>query len=378
MSVGETENEGERIDAVQCITAHGAKGLEFKHVFILRAHSPSFPSSYKEPLFEFPAALRTGLATESDSKELNQQEERRLFYVAMTRAADRLSLYAKPGTGEKDKTPPGFLRSLMRSSQDKDAWTSRPARELRIDLAAAAEPVTQLESWLHAPSVMPLGPLRLSASAIERYNRCPLQFKLEHEWRLPAKPAAAMQYGAAMHTALKLYGDAVRAGRAAMLAEMQQVFHAELAKYGLDDVVQRSLLAQQGARHLAAFHQAQARTPQPRVQATEWTFTMNLAGVEVTGRLDRIDQLDDASVAIVDYKTGSPRTQEHADDSLQLSLYALAVEERLRMAPEQLVFYNLETNAAIVSARTPQQLQETKERVTETAANIQQGYFEPR
>src|SRR5208337_3692677 len=76
-------------DAVRLMTAHAAKGLEFKHVFVLRANSNSFPSSYKESLVEFPRELRDpGSLVPQDDKTLHEQEERRLFYVAMTRAED--------------------------------------------------------------------------------------------------------------------------------------------------------------------------------------------------------------------------------------------------------------------------------------------------
>ena len=53
---------------------------------------------------------------------------------------------------------------------------------------------------------------RLSASAVDTYERCGLRFKLDRDWRLAAKPAAAMQYGAAIHRVLKTYFDSVRAG----------------------------------------------------------------------------------------------------------------------------------------------------------------------
>src|SRR5947207_14382971 len=81
-------------NAVRLMTAHSAKGLEFKHVFILRANSNSFPASYKQPLFELPQDLRNeDSVAEDDGKELYNQEERRLFYVAMTRECDSLTIF---------------------------------------------------------------------------------------------------------------------------------------------------------------------------------------------------------------------------------------------------------------------------------------------
>jgi superfamily I DNA/RNA helicase len=83
-------------DAVRLMTAHLAKGLEFPHVFILRANSGSFPLSYRETLVEFPNDLRDpDSAGEGEPKMLHNQDERRLFYVAMTRARDTLHIYGK-------------------------------------------------------------------------------------------------------------------------------------------------------------------------------------------------------------------------------------------------------------------------------------------
>ena len=115
-------------DAVQFMSAHGSKGLEFPHLFIIRAISGSFPTTFKETLFDFPQELRDPLtAAEGDPKEVHQQEERRLFYVAMTRARDTLAIYAKKGRGKKDSTPPGFVRELLHAKSVADTLQHREA-----------------------------------------------------------------------------------------------------------------------------------------------------------------------------------------------------------------------------------------------------------
>ncbi|HEY1270912.1 MAG TPA: ATP-dependent helicase, partial [Terriglobales bacterium] len=135
-------------DAVRLMTAHSAKGLEFSHVYIIRANSNSFPASYRELLFEFPRELRDpeSVALE-ESRELNEQEERRLFYVAMTRARDSLTIYAKQGIG-KDKTPPGFVRDLLKDNTLAPWLRKRDAAALQVDLFAGEE-----LSSLPAPNV---------------------------------------------------------------------------------------------------------------------------------------------------------------------------------------------------------------------------------
>src|SRR5262249_42667424 len=168
-------------DAVHLMTAHAAKGIEFNHVIIIRANANSFPSAYKESLVEFPRELRDAesLANDED-RELCRQEERRLFYVAMTRARDSLTIYARQGKG-KDQTPDGFLRDLLKDSSLGRWLRKRAGRAFQADLfgeAATPAPASRTGEWFSLPSAINLGAV-LSASAVDTYETCPLQFKLE-------------------------------------------------------------------------------------------------------------------------------------------------------------------------------------------------------
>jgi len=126
-------------DGVRLMTAHTAKGLEFDHVIILRANPPSFPWPFKESLVDFPQELRDpdSMATQDD-KEMHNQEERRLFYVAMTRARDSLTIYAKRGTGKNDPTPSGFLRDLLKDHSLARSLRQRSAQGFQTQIFAAA------------------------------------------------------------------------------------------------------------------------------------------------------------------------------------------------------------------------------------------------
>ena len=218
--------QSEEQDAVRLMTAHTAKGLEFPHVFIIRATSQSFPAQYKEALVEFPQALRDGDSlAEGDGKAMHEQEERRLFYVAMTRARDSLVLYGKQGTG-KDKTPPGLARELLKNPTLRPWLTQRAAREFQTDLFGHAAPppafVSRTAEWLALPPAFPL--TRLSATAVESYELCPLQFKLEREWRIPRDVPAALHYGASMHRVLKTYFESIRLERPLSEEELLDLF----------------------------------------------------------------------------------------------------------------------------------------------------------
>ena len=370
-------------DAVRLMTAHGAKGLEFSHVFLLRATKNSFPNIYRETLVEFPQELRDpNSATVADDKTLHDQEERRLFYVAMTRAKDSLHIYGKQGTG-RDKTPAGFMRELISNASLQPWLRSRsalPSQPELIELAAGADVAhlegSRLAAWLALPAIDGLA-ARLSASAIETYETCPLQFKFEREWKLSRQLHAAAQYGAAMHRVLRTYFDSVRLGRTKTGDELVQLFCDDLASCGIEDDYQRELYLKQGIEQLKNFLAGANPTGAPEVLHTEEWFDVQIAGTKVAGRIDRMDRASDGSVNIVDYKTGKARSQEDADESLQLSIYAIAAREKWGYRVGDLVFHNLEGNVPVASRRTEFQLEEARQRVQSVARNIAEGNFEP-
>lgn len=363
--------------AVRLITAHAAKGLEFEHVFILRASSPSFPSAYREPLVEFPRELRDAdSASQGDDKELHEQEERRLFYVAMTRARNSLVVYAKKGTG-KDSTPPGFLRDLLKDPSLTPWLRTSDALGFQTDLFAEGEQraVHNTEEWLSLPPIFNLHE-RLSATAVQTYQTCPLQFKLEREWRIPREAPAAMQYGASMHRVLRSYFDSVRSQAPQSAEALIEMLRADLDAAGIADRYQRELYDRQGQQQLRTFIEACGQAPAPEVLHTEEQFEIRIGRGVVVGRIDRIDRVAGNRIRIIDYKTGKPRSQEDADESLQLSIYALAARQKWGYQAKELAFYNLEDNSLVVTGRSEAQLEEARLKVEDVARNIAEGNFE--
>jgi superfamily I DNA/RNA helicase/RecB family exonuclease len=365
-------------DGVRLMTVHAAKGLEFGHVAILRGSSPSFPCSYKEPLVDFPQELRRSQSTHND-KLLNEQEERRLFYVAMTRAEDTLAIYAKQGTGV-DTRPTKFLREFMGATAHRKFWRHREAAAVQDELFATAEEErvaiehSNVAAWLLAEPTANFV-TGLSASSIETYEQCPLRFKLEREWNLPRDVPASLHYGAAMHRVLHTFYDAQRYGRQIRDEDLLENFRADLATAGVADRYQYELYLRQGREQLTQFL-AWARAGAPvEVLQTEQKFDLPVGGTKLSGRVDRMDRAGSDGVAIVDYKTGKPKSQEDADESLQLSLYALAAKEFWGLRADRLIFHNLEDNTLVVTTRDAAQLEAAKERVREAAEDIALAKF---
>ena len=366
-------------DAVALMTAHTAKGLEWDHVFILRATSSSFPCSYKDPLFELPAELfEEDSIAQREGRTLHEQEERRLFYVAMTRARDSLTMYAQQGKGRKDPTPPGYLRELLANFGIRQWFRRRDPLAVVGDLfgeEAVVQPsVSRSSDWFKRPPVSKLNE-RLSATAIETYDMCPLRFKLEREWRIPRDAPAAMQYGAAMHRVLKTYYDAVRMERPITENELIQLFRDDLSRAGLQDRYQQELYEKQGIEQLQEFvRQSQSGSTAEVLHTEEW-FEVTVGDTTVAGRIDRMDRRTDGRIIVTDYKTGKPRSQENADESLQLSVYALAAREKWGYDVDALVFYNLAENAPVATRRSDTDLTEARLKVEEVARKIAAGIF---
>ena len=363
---------------VRLMTAHAAKGLEFEHVFILRANSPSFPSSYKPALFEFPRELRANPDLQPESKVAQSEEERRLFYVAMTRARDTLAICAKPGTGKKDPSPVGFLRGLLASPKLKGALEKVAFQPFTIPMLTAraeSQPSSGIGAWLLRPPSAALATGSLSAGAIERYDNCPLQFKLQREWKIPGSVSANLLYGNVAHQVLKDYFDAVIAGTPRSAEQSLALFVEMMAAAPFDDAHQRDLYIAKGKGEIAEFVAAQMAAPFPKVMHTEKSFDITVGNVRVTGRVDRIDDLGGNAVRIIDYKSGSSKDQDKARKSIQLSIYALAAKEAWGYDAQKLVLYNLEDQSEAETTRDAADLDAARERVRKVAESIAAGDF---
>jgi DNA helicase-2/ATP-dependent DNA helicase PcrA len=366
------ELERRHPDAVQLMSVHAAKGLEFSHVWLLRVTSGAFPTYFKEGLFEFPPALRSSIAV-GEGKLVHDQEERRLFYVAITRARDRLSIGSRPGKGKKDPTPPGFLRPLIGDRRLTAALTTR-----NVDgTTPATLPLdpSPLGRWMLLPPAFATE-MALSANAVQSYATCPMKFKLERDWKIPGEAAAAMQYGFAIHTVLKNYYDPAAHAKELSIDDAVAAFKVEFGKGYIDDPVQKKMYEERGVDQLRTLLLASPRGS-ANVIATEHKFSFKLGEREIKGRIDRIDLLEEGVVRVIDYKTGAPKERKFADESLQLSIYAMAVAQ-MNLSPRELVLVNVQDNSLAVSSRSPKQLDAAREKIEEAAEGIRRGEFDPK
>jgi DNA helicase II / ATP-dependent DNA helicase PcrA len=381
---GQINLEQDADDAVQLMTVHAAKGLEFEHVFILRLTNRAFPQPPRKSVLEFPVALMKEELPEGD---FHTEEERRLFYVALTRARDQLTLTT---VVNKRSKPSVFLEDILsapalaRQNVKQIAPVVPPApqtRQLSMDDALfditrhKARVYSRIAAWAAQYRPPIFEPLQLSPSAIDSYLSCPQRYLFSRVWGLRSGPAAATTFGNVMHTTVKQFIGALRKGQRLPFEEVETIFRREWTSAGYEDGYQEESYQRDGIEQLRAFHGTCLASPVD-ILAQEKAFVLELDhNVRVTGRIDQINRAGRDAVEIVDYKTGKPKTEEAARKDVQLSVYALAAREELDLHPVRLIYYNLQTNQGVAAERNEKQLSEVRGLIQEVAADIRAREF---
>lgn len=354
-------------DAVQLLTVHASKGLEFPVVFMVGLVDGKFPSRNRAEAIEFPPELHRDKQPEGD---FHLQEERRLFYVAMTRAKNRLFMtWARDVGGKRArKVSPFLLEALDRPRADASAFR--------------ASPLVALERFAPPPAVSSqpreLGPermLNLSFRQIDDYLTCALKYKYIHILRVPILQHHSVAYGRALHEAISEYLVGKKQGRQVTLEEMLAKFESCWVSQGFvtrEHEEQRFLV---GKKALEEFHAREEASPiMPELVEQDFAFTVD--GNKVIGRYDRIDP----GPIIVDYKSSEVRTQPDAErrarESLQLALYALAYRETYGVTPRAVELRFLEAGLTGHAPVQPRDLTKAREKVLQAASGIRQRNFE--
>jgi DNA helicase-2/ATP-dependent DNA helicase PcrA len=357
--------------AVHVLTVHKAKGLEFPVVYLVHLVQEKFPLRRRREQLEVPPELVKDILPSGD---FHMQEERRLFYVGMTRARRELYLTsARDYGGARQRKVSQFVLEALDLPRD----AARPFRARAVqEIERYAPPAERERDEALGPE--PGEELVLSHKQVDDYQTCPLKYRYVHVLRVPILRHHTVVYGSTIHRVVEAYLRRRVAGNYTSLEDLLAMYEREWENQGFLTWEHQEARKAAGREALTRFwHHEEAEGLKPTHVEKEFGFS--LGPDRVRGRFDRVDE-DLFGATIVDYKTSEVTRQKDADrraaESLQLQIYALAWREMTGALPQRVELHFIESQ--VVGRHTPTDGDATAaaEAVKAAAAGIRSRRFE--
>lgn len=343
-------------NAVTITTVHQSKGLQWPVVFIPALQRNRFPAQKQGGRTVWHLIPETSVVDQS-RYITNVDDERRLFYVALTRAKKFLYCSFAPGEGRNHRNPSQFLGEINALTQ-----------------------VCQDESYREWPQALPsiskveLPTVRLSFSEWKYFSQCPYMFKLRFLYGFNEPLVEALGYGKSLHDALaeihRIAIDGTLVQSTDLPALLAKHLHLPYAyptlKQTLADAALRSLeryLEQHGSNLTEATHSEQIVEFSPQ------------DGLLVHGRIDLITQHTTGLVRLIDFKSNH-RAQTEDVTEAQLNVYAAGYKELKGDLPDAIEICNLDPDGeAIQTPLEPAKVEATITEVNVAATSIRSNAY---
>lgn len=395
MELGESplaaEIDWTRNNAVNILTVHSSKGLEFPVVFVTNLVTQRFPSRDRKEQIPVPTEI---IREELPTGDENLQEERRLFYVAMTRAKDQLFLSASRFYGEakrERKISPFVIESLDEKELEKilkKQTVETPSQQLSLLEIMNANIENQKDKQTELttnPQPLTTNITYISYSQLQTFQMCPLHYKLRYLLNVPSAPTPALSYGISVHATLRDFAQMVKDGQKVTALSIKDLLKDNWITSGYTGKTHEQQSYQQAEKMLIDYAEKNLKE-KPDTIAIELPFNFWLktatGNLKVGGRIDRIDRLPDGRIEIIDYKTGQNVPDEKkVKEDLQLSFYALAAtsvhDNILNKTPDEvlLTLNYLEANKKVSAVRTKEDLEKAKEKILSLVEEISTSEF---
>lgn len=327
------KNRGSNNFAVDLLTAHKSKGLEYDHIYVMQAIDNKWGQTtrVRNRSIKYPKNLN--LAPAGDSAD----ERLRLFYVAMTRAKSHLNLtYSTTDSSGKQLLPADFIAST--------SFETNKAPSLTIEQEIMTQEISWKDNLVGDSSELidvlkpRLEKYKLSATAFTSFldvtKGGPKAFLLDNLLRFPRASSTAIIYGNAIHYALQqAHVHVIARGESKPVEDVLNDFEQYLKKERLNKEEFEKLL-QKGGDHLPAFL---AQTVMTRNQKAELAFShqeVMVGEAKLTGKID-VATFDESAktISVTDYKTGRPPANDNGSDAYS--------KTKLYHYHQQLLFYKL-------------------------------------
>ena len=295
-------------NSIRLMTVHKSKGLEFEHVFLIKVLSGKWDSSVSRSNIKLPLGI---IKTDISSVLLNKdiEEDRRLFYVALTRAKNQIYLsYTKFNDSGKELLPSIFINEIDPSLIQKVSSglnTEVPALQSIFTPSTPQLISFDLRSYLKNYLATQY---RFNITHLNSYLKCPLCFFFKTILRLPEKKGLSASFGTSVHAALNyLFNVYKNKNTLIPLEKFISIFQDNLQKQNLSPADFDLLLAR-GKPILTDYYQHYQNDFNGNC-FTEHDFKFynaRLGDIPLTGKIDKIELIDGKNVNVVDFKTGKP------------------------------------------------------------------------
>ena len=358
-------------DAVNVLTVHKAKGLEFTVVFLVSLVKGRFPWPKRGQRIAFPEELIKDLKPEGD---FHMQEERRLFYVGMTRAKKELYLTSATDYGTKqDRKLSPFVVEALGIKLDEISTIKTSAKEAIERHAAVGQSAKRKKKKLGKDDV-----LNLSAYKIDDYLTCPLKYRYVHELRIPIMEHHTVVYGSAIHEAIERYYQYKLQQKKVKKEELIGWFEQDLRREGFVSSQHYEERLAHGKEVLAQFYEREEKI-NVLPEAIEQEFQFMIGNNRIRGRFDRVDK-EDGKAVIIDFKSSAvddqKKANEKAKESLQLSLYAYAYKQVKNELPKVVKLYFVESGVIGIAQKDDDDFDELLGQIEEVSEGIRKQNFE--
>lgn len=361
-------------DKPSLMTIHKSKGLEWPIVYIIDCTEGSFPLKSFGGGITIPDDISGSVSNEADQAIC---EERRLMYVAMTRAAEKLKLsYSLRHYSTAMRKPSRFIAEAFGSNFAAQKLVSEAKGE------SFENPIITQKQLSTPADILKNDVVNLSVSQVSKYLECPLDFYFKYILKVPSEYNPSQQYGTIIHAILDEINKSLINNVEVPLEKLRETLAREWPKSGYMTVNHRDRSFKQASETLDSVYSRYLSSPRVPI-ASEEPFRINLRdiGLTMAGRYDAVFPLNNG-VEIVDYKTTTrvdtpKRAKQRAGSSVQLTLYALAWQETHGELPELLTLDFIDTGQKGSIRKTTKGIETARLRLKDVADGIRSNTFRP-